>query len=415
MDSINFKAQFFLPDSHTRKVYGTVEYTNEKGINVDLIGVLSGALSHYPIILGETSFGQSFTLFDTLSTQFTFSTGGFSTSKLHSKYLFRGLHFQSAKDLYFRRLRSGFNLLTDWLNIRKNFDIEIDTIHRTTKIQEKPPEKLEFQLPNNFKLEIHFFANSKMEGNPIKEVNIKQETYIEIKSIRRERLDLLLDLLQHFQNFLTFISLKTTYPQDVEILFKTQTIRSYNKAELFFQISYMPNYLSNKLYPDEFLIPFVAIESKFHSIIYKWFMIREKLNPIISEFCSIYYTSQMYPEDKFLSIARCLESFHREFKNPNKIALERYKDLYKEGRTSFNKILKVGSSIKFCEKIRDIRNSLTHNNSTWNKGTRKSKELFQITEKAKIIFIAAILKELGLDNKEIKHHFEHTTTIQKKF
>lgn len=406
MKILKEKGNFYLPSDKQRKIPGILTFTNEKGTNVELIGMLSPPPSSHLIVQGNTSHGDSLTLYQTYDTNFTFGTKGFNTSNLYSRYLFRGLQFDSQNDLYFRRIEARFNLLTDWLNVRKSFDIVIDKNSKTTTITQKPTEKIEFQLPNDVMLEIYLYSNINFDGVPIKGASIKQESCIEFNCHKRMRFDYLMDLLKHFQNFITFCTLKTTYPTEVDIYFRTRGEKQFRKAEVSFPISYLKEYDSNNLNQNDFVIAYTTIEHKFEYVIYRWFKIREKLNPIISEFCSVYYTPSMFPEDKFLSITRCLESFHREFRNSKDITIfKRYHELYKEGRLTFNMILKEKSSIKFCERLKKIRNDFTHNNPKNNKAKRNIRELLKMTEKARIIFISALLREIGLTNKEIRARF----------
>jgi len=131
---------------------------------VELIGILSSRPSGHLIVQGNTSHGDNLTLFKTFDSNFTFGTGGFSTSNLYSRYLFKGLHFDSQSDLYFRRVQAEFNLLTDWINVRKSFELEINTNNRTTTIKENPTEILEFFLPDDVLLEIYFYSITKFNG-----------------------------------------------------------------------------------------------------------------------------------------------------------------------------------------------------------------------------------------------------------
>jgi len=403
MKPLKEKGHFFLPSNKDRKIPGILTFANDKGTNVELIGALSSPASSHPIIHGYTSHGDSLTLYQTFDTNFSFGTNGFSTCNLYARYLFKGLLFDSQNDLLFRKIRIKYNLLTDWLNVCKSFEIKTDQVNRTIAIKQNPSEKLEVQLPNDILLRINFYSSLKMDGAPIKAAVIKQESYIEFVCQKRIRFEYLMDLVKHFQNFITFSTLKTVFPTEVVINFKLRGDKQFREAEIMFPISFIKEYDSGKINQYDFIIPYTAIEHKFDFIIYQWFKKREKLNPIISEFCSVYYSQQMFPEDKFLSIARCLESFHRDFRNSSKISnFNRYLDLYKEGRLTFNKILKERSSIKFCEKLKDIRNDLTHNNPTRNKGKRNIRELMRMTDKARIIFVSALLREIGLSNREIK-------------
>jgi hypothetical protein len=409
METLRTKGRFYLPASKQNQVPGILTFDNEKGTTLDLLGILTTPGTEKLLIQGHTSEGESLTLYHSYFTQFTFGLKGFNTSILYSKFLFKGLFIDSPRDLYFQRIESDFNLLTSWINQRRSFEIIFDTKNSTTLINSKKSEKIDIQLPNSDNLSIYFYSTSKFNGSPITEAIIKQKNSIEFTCQRRRNFDYLMDLIKHFQNFLTFATLKTIYPTQVNVFFRLKGEKKFRSSELLFPISYAKEYDMNKLSPDEFLLPFASIEASFDRIIFRWFEIRKKLHPIISEYCSVFYTPKMFYEDKFLSVTRCMESFHREFRNSKDISnYYRYLSLYKEGRQTFNKLLKIKSSTEFCKRLKTLRNDLTHKNQKSTIDKKKGSDLITLTLQSRIIFTSALLRELGLTNTEIKNILKTT-------
>lgn len=379
-------------------------FSHQEGIILELLGTFSIIPGYQHIILGHTSDGEGVTLYRNETIGYNLGSG-FTTATYKSRFVFTGMCIDFQRDLKFRSINCRFNVLNEWLHTENLITIKHNRDHNEAILQFKPLFTKQIQLGKDLDIILSKTHIGRAERTPLK-MTFEETSKLKIIFKRRIPLPHLLSTLKMFQNLLTFVAQRQVYPFDINIDFRIKGKGKINSAFLQYQI---PNYQdsikkSSKSY--EFLFSYSLIPHKIDSLIHKWFELGDKLSLIMVEFCSQFYNPKMYQEDKFLSMTTCLESFHREFRvKKNLPNVNRYMDLFEEGRTAFNWLLKIPSKNKFCNDLKDFRNDLTHNNPDRVLKTKNIHRLYKLTEYTKVIVVTVILRELGLTNPEIKNLF----------
>lgn len=408
MDKIRYLGTFFVPPEQNNQLSGILTYSSESGCNLELFGVFGDSLNPPRIIKGMTADGLLVSLYNNHLLKHSVRSNGFDTSLYYSQYLFEGIGVDYRRDLSFKTIGVRFNVLNSWLNaesfhsvIRNGEDTKIDLSKRGAD------EKIVI-LSTGAKLKIKSYPIRPQKRYPVRELLLSQDSEIVFQFAKRISFELQMDYVKHLQNLLTFFTLIPAIPDNIFIRFRTNHSKQEYNAKVFMQLN--DSLKTNDIgISRDYIIDYPTLLPEIENVLKKWYQEFEKFRLVIQEFCSPYYNPKMLIEQQFLCYARGLETFHREFRNSNDINnKDKYKELFEEGRKSFNWLLKEKSKEAFCEKIKNIRNDFTHNNLNRQSIVKKPKNIVRTIEKMKVILSSAIFRELGFDNAEIRNMFEKT-------
>ncbi len=187
------------------------------------------------------------------------------------------------------------------------------------------------------------------------------------------------------------------------------------------------------------LFTFKDISGRFESFLRKWFEKVDLLEPIYDLYFGTLYNPCMYLKHRFLSLIQAIESFHQRIYGGEYLLDENYKKVYDTlvnaipngVKTDFKEILenklKYGNELSlrkrlkeifdkyqeilnvfienkntFIEKVVDTRNYQTHHDKDLKERYASGKELYNLTQKLKILLEICLLIELGFSSEEIK-------------
>ena len=416
VESFEYKGVWWLPDKENNQISGILKFSPENGLILDLIGAFPTNRNNEEIILGFTENGKCITLLNTFQTKRSFSMPGMELETIICNYAFIGSnHLPKKSDFKFYKAVFSLKHLDEWTNKSEGFNIDHNWKEKEIVIKYKLPDAIALNINDNIKLTLNPIAKGPSWNIVQKEAKITQRINAIIESNRKKSFDTLFEYVLYFQNLLTLLLQRKTYPTEFYLLKKDNNGKFSDKYELVYQIK--PDKKREKdLIPQDMLISYPYIREKFPTILTKWFDIQEDLHTCFIPYFNNFYSSTQYTSDRFLNIARAIEAFHRDTIgeiDPSTSRPYHYKkrviEIFEQSNRAFNGLLKIRDKNKFASKIKDFRNDFTHSNPVLTNRDKKYLETHYLTEKATIILTSSILKYLGLSIKEIRTALYNTS------
>lgn len=436
IEQFEYKGRWKVPEEETW-YNGTLTFSPDLGASLEIFGTFNpGFLNRKTksIILGETNMGD-ITLVDNYfkSNKHSFSSD-ITVGTYKPNYLIIGHHFETTESILFRKVTfKSFNLF-EWLDTAGlNHSVKKSSF----SLNYEKPSQISFDLFNGCKGIIDFHYAISLEGIS-NSAEIEESSSVTLEySERRELKDILMDIYV-FNGFVTFATFEQSYPlsitfSDAEYLYekKQKLIKcSYNNPS--YGIQYKPRRKG------EHLLDYSYISAEFPSLIHNWYKRYQELRPVFSLMLYSFKDKLKFSEDKFMDIARAIETFHRltttctklpskdfelmvqriyskiepadkqwlvkqnAFTYQNECSLKkRLLDLFKVYTNPYLEE-RIPNIKRFCLQVVNSRNYYTHYNPDKEKEALKGKELFELNQNLKALLITCICKDIGLkdDNFE---------------
>lgn len=451
MEEFEYNGYWWLPENPKKKISGTLRFNLREDANLELIGSFKevkgiNTLLQPNIILGITSNGKIITLYECYESHFHISMPGFLSSSFIASVVFQGHHFEKEEDIIFDSLSLNYSHLEEWMRITGfQFKLETDSKSHLTKheVSYSFPQKIEAKVD---KLNISFDYDFNLGGDRIKEVNLKQTTFIKIEPLKPIYFnDYRRNICYHIQNFLSLAMGRAIYP--LIIKGKTKACKTelsdgrvvYNDILIFYPMKDLSN-LSKKLHPFDMLFSFGNISDNFEKYLRNWLSKSKVLQPVYDLYFGTLYNPSMYLQHKFLSLIQAIESYHRrvyggkylsdndyiptreallkvvcqkisdddfrkslkeKLKYLNEFSLQkRLKEILKKCGDVIN--LLIQDNEEFIEDVKNTRNFLTHYDKNIERKAKSGQELYMLVQKMKFVLEICFLIELEMSVETIK-------------
>ncbi len=429
IEEFEYEGIWWLPHNPKERISGTFKFTPNEGAVLKLIGSFKDITSKMlkpEIILGISSDGEKITLYNCSETESNLSFPGLLTSSFYAHMAFVGAHFQKTEDIKFKSLSVHYMYLDEWFNVF-GFDIHSPD-EKEMVIRYKLPEPIQAAI-DDYKILLEVKATESISIVQ-REASIKERSYITIEPSQEKTFDEYLNIMYHIENFLSLGVTEPVYPLIIEG--KTEM----NKAvRVVYRVSDIPK-VPKTLHPFAMLFTFEDISDRFEVFLRNWFEKADLLEPVYNLYFGTLYNPRMYLEHRFLSMVQAIESYHRRtmknFELPEEQHKKRieeilnavpheHKDWLKNKldysnepslRRRLKEILKKFADVLndfipddknfFVHKVVTTRNYLTHYDKTLKEQSAEGEELYNITQKLKILLEICLLKELGFTSDKIK-------------
>lgn len=445
IEEIRIKGYWFLPVNKDKVVPGLLNFSPEKGVELELFGQLTPMgdfikLNQIECILGFSIKGEKITLVHSWEFSRTTHYPGLETSWYKSEFLLIGDYFESESEIRFNKIQSTFKHLKEWLNAYSVEKVTPPKPNANPSITFNKYPPIEFMINEN--LGGRFRIQINIPGHHLHfDLTIDQKVLFEIDAFEPINIKEVKEVLSLFQGFLTLSAFDASYPLTVVLQNHERTNlvgkKKYpREVHLFFKQS---NKKSNtSISRNDFLFQYPDVEPCFKEIIKIWFSLEPKLRPITSLLLGTFYQETSFIEDRFLNIVQGLESFHRRFRRNQHFKPKEHSELltkvlnsveenyrgWLSQKLAFNEptlqtrleeLLKEFSNRtlsrmiidqqKFIKKTKDSRNYYTHFDKKLEKKALKGEFLMNQTEKLRILLITAVLREVGFPQELIENLF----------
>ena len=409
MEKITHRGRWFLPENTENKVLGTLTFSNENGIDLELDGSFTedhrGEFLRPDIILGDTYSGKRVTLYLCNQHKHQNTNSGDVISTFSAIYLLEGDHFLTEDQLLFHRSISGYFNLGLWLR-SQGFSYEL--AENTRSIQYKKPPSIPFTL-DGVEGTFDFDIGGSSPSDSVFEIEeIKQRTVVCLEYETAQSFSKILKDVRHFQNFLTLAIYEPTYPNHIRLQHNERTQQVGSKEfPLTINLYFSPPYFKPVKDKHQYIFRYRDIQDDFPAIIRKWYALNEIIDyPLYLLFGSFYNATNPI-ENQFLDIARAVEILHRRLKSTGRNEPTLHQRLNSILGEVQNPFLDKVVYENFAEDVKNTRNYHTHLNPRLEeKAIKDAEELFMLTKRLKLVLVAVILQEMGLSQDQVSQLLE---------
>lgn len=121
MDPQVFKGSWYIPDNPDHRLGGTLDFTTESGLHLEIYGGFASAdtpIARYPVIWGVTTQGKQITLLDCLETsrRRTSRRGTTVSTTYQARWAIIGFHLPDEQDARFHQASIEYSHLPLWVD-----------------------------------------------------------------------------------------------------------------------------------------------------------------------------------------------------------------------------------------------------------------------------------------------------------
>lgn len=447
LEPIEIKGSWWLPDNPDTELSGTLTYSQDEGAVLELVGVFgtksTKRIQQPPVILGVQQNGRPITLYRCHVRHLSYPCPGIGQAIYYAHFVFDGVHFATEEDIKFNELQGSYTDLDAWVNI---FGFDLDHNFEDGKyeaeIKYTKPESRVFNIRDGIEVGVWFSCSGPGWSRIQTEAKITQQAYLVAKSTNGDiPFDELFQLLDQFSCLHQVAIQRMNYPRRItgfthenEIARKTgEDEKEYPEIEIY----YCPveAYIARKeKYTFEMLFTFKDLNDE---LINNWFGKFNEFQNVILLYRSLFYSTRLFIDTRFLNIAQALESLHSILFENKYLPTAEYKARkaevlkalpehlrewvggalasanYKRFKEKILELLEkksqymgelVSDNEKFAKRVRDTRNEFVHH-SEQRLTFREKRELFSAIRLLTILFELYLLEIIGFSEEKIQEKF----------
>lgn len=441
-NELHFRGAWFTPGKTETQIPGILNYTPQKGADLQLFGILNDSDKQnefdLPVICGITEDGKKITLYKCSRNKSHFNSNGLESCSFEAIYMFVGLLIP-IEELKFKSINIQFQDFESWLKIYGFKMNEFKKESKQTNVEYQQPDDLSFSLYNGVNCRFKF---STYAPNTTRLSSLTINQVCDVSLTRENETDFitLFNWFQGFQMFLTLSYFERPLIKTIKLkkVLTSEKHGTYDTdIELYFQTDVTYEMYEEKRASQKFLFIYNDIRENFQDILSRWFEAEDTLSPSIYGLSEAFSKNKTAVEFSFLNIAHAIETLHRrrrrnfvlptneykakvkemissvapehadwlkaklEFGNEPSLH-ERLKELIEELPNSIKNVLLKPNPEKFILDFKRSRNYYTHYSAILERKALKGGELFYLKERCKILLICFVLKEIGFTDGELE-------------
>ncbi len=419
---------WFRPEKPEEKKAGVLTFNPIAGLELELYGAFGHVVfgpHSFPLILGETNQGKV-----TLLESYRIKASE-KQSKFRTQYLFLGRHFLDINELHFHTSHAEVAGLNAFLK-EKTFDISDDQTVRKWEISYEAFDRLNLNISEHLQAEIFAEGIPRFEHNSRTKVRVTEKVWFKQVYGAAVNFKEILSDLQKFWEFLNLCLDRPSFPY--QIILKSDTYEE-NVRLYYKNIFYQPQF-GEFIHP---ILSFTDLKKDFTQLIQNWFESYKTYGHLIHLRLYYYSNKNRFTIDRFLDMARILESFHRLSRKNIRMDPEDYRkfllkikqlEIDQQFKRLLNDRLSFGNEPTFKTRLEDLFNELpqtvrdridgdkklskmvkdTRNYYTHYGDTLKAKvppidKLVTITDNLEGVISFLLLKEIGIPSTTLEQRF----------
>ena len=332
----NFKSNGYwkLPSSKTWQLYGELQFSTEKGIELNLIGSFENerhdSALKYDVIHGFTSDGKEVTLLNCIGVR-SIAIPGLTTVKVYAKYIIRGGLLSSIESIKVGISVVHFTFLDEWIDTHgfKTKPIsKKESKPFKTYIRYQQPELIKLLSNKEKDILVWFSVRAPLSITDVKTLSIDQKTYLNIKYHTDSSFEDALADLSKLRNFLAFGLSRIVVPSEIELRTKNVDGKT-KKLTLIYQEQNYPNKFDSRIFDYTTLFSFKHLGEKSDQILLNWFAKYETLRPVFDRYFDCIYNPAMFAVNHFLNLTFAIETYHRRTTTSTAFSIQEFESLKK--------------------------------------------------------------------------------------
>lgn len=400
LENFIIKGYWWLPNNENPKVPGILK-VSPNSILLELFGSLKTikdfGLKSYEIILGQDIDGNDITLFQT--NEISDFEPFFKDTNLSVRYVFLRKHFKQKRDIKFSSVSISFTYLEDWLSKKPLLDkVKYKEGYKVEEylIRFTPPEIYKVKIKSiNSILQITYIWE-KVDAT-IRNINFQYSSKLILTSEQPQNFYRYKKSINILKNFLILV---IGYSIDIKG-YKAYGNEKSNEEIIIYERSFLKPKIRDNIRSDYMLFSFPQLESEFENILNIWFDLSSKFENVFKLFFETFYEFAIKPNIYFLSLYLSLEGFIKQKFNINKGIKYKIDELL--NNKPFDKIFNdfIVDKENFSKKVEVTRDFLVHSNKKSEYVVESPIELFDLSERIRLILTVYLFHELKISIEDI--------------
>jgi hypothetical protein len=303
VEPLALRGRWFTPDKRDSPVYGTLSFSKEEGAILKLDGTfrdveyLLTTDTVEQVIFGLSADGEAITLFDCFCTNFSLSSLP-STSTYFAHLLLIGKHVRNPETQQLKKLQVAYSGMEHWVN-KKLFMVERG--QERTSVTLNPPVNIPLVTNDHQDICISTAGLLAAKWTSLK---FNQSTRFVIKDTQNSTFKALRTISHRINDFLTLVC-----GQPVEVQHMGVVCADGQVVKVYFQ----PIRAARKPFsPGKVLLRLTDSSSnQIGSMLSEWLSKYEHLRSSFDLYFATIYNPGAYSKERFLSLARAIEAYHR--------------------------------------------------------------------------------------------------------
>jgi len=460
-----YKGKWWIPADSHNEIDGTLKINPDGTGTLEIRGeLIKEDFSEFPptseeveIILGRSSDGSKLTLFNCQLAGTSHSSEGFPLQTINIATNILNVHFMTGDTISFRKLMVEFKHFAHLIKSTRIQVTNSSQVANILTINNVEREEIPFFSVDGFNIKIIVDVHSMITRSPLRKITVEELPYILIEAETERKYADYLKIIDKLQYFFTFCVLKTVYPVEIHGESAASTWeppKVWNGTKdigvIFEPIQIISHWVDlpdlsqvDEVDRNEILFILNEIRENSDFVMNKWWIKHEVYKSVFDIYFGTIFNSRMYLENTFLSLAQCVESYHR--KSPRFLDYRIHPEEYQErieivkeaikGQTqltasqkkSIIKTLKLGNGLSLETRIQQLlityptitpyivgkeenfpniialnRNNLTHLDPKPQNKYATFWELYDLSTRMRLLLITVFLDELGFDIKKIE-------------
>jgi hypothetical protein len=307
----------FWREGDDEQLAGTLTYTDEEGVRLDLLGAFGGVEAmqpqdEVPRILGVAG-NTVVTLLDPIQSNFQMNAPGILRQSFRARVLLADAHLTEA-DLSFSSVLVRVNNLPAWV-ARSAVTVEMavpeDGVPNFVKYTLTPLESDRAPIAGGGEIEVGFSWTA--GGDHRSESYFKQDTYIEVTSPEPMPLDRVFQVAGRVRDLVTLAAndsceLEELVVRHPSVKMAHPLAKKLKGIGIYAQMAGSERKPSKRL-PWEMLFSYEQIGGA--AGVAKWLTIAEDLQAVLGSLMSVRYAERIYTENRLQNVALAAETYHR--------------------------------------------------------------------------------------------------------
>lgn len=307
-----YPGEWWIPQNPDQKVSGTLSFTPQNGLALDLIGTLSKSpydsseVEYLPLINGVIYKGSKAVTLWECHGSFSSSSNsqsGFYTSS--SNYdvgkCFIGHHFTSENSIQIRRISATYENLEEWVNTQPF----ATSSPNDSELLISPSNPVNLSVAcDDFRITVTDWASKHLS---IHEVTIKHYANVIIDFYNPVDFRSAIQPLYHLRNFIALGIGRSILPRSMSGI----PSNSDNKVEIIYRGRTDTFAMSRQISSHQMLFTLKSLGAESEKGLYAWFSSYSILKPVYELYFAVFDMPSMYLDVQFLLLIQALEAYHR--------------------------------------------------------------------------------------------------------
>lgn len=442
-DKIQYQGLWNLPSAPETRVSGTFSHTEGNELNLELIWNDTASakcmdVERADVIHGTTASGRLVTLFDSLRSNRTMTSGGFIRSTFISHFAFVGAQFSSKDDVCFDKLFIQYRNLDEWANI-SGFEFRHSEDMRERTVTHRQLDSILLAKIPSCEIYLTFSWKGPDINFVQKSIKIEQSTFICLQCENGSFFEKYIHWAHQMGRLLSLATTEACAPVNVSALVHANQPNPQN-VDIFYEWvgGKLP---ARRILPNRMLFTYSDATGKTQKIFGSWFKGIERLDSVYNLYFATLFIPNEYVDNSFFNLVRAVEIYHRRSTTEKDLPEDehslritrilssidkKYKKWLEEKlkysneltlRKRLNDLLVKYDDVlenviiekkKFVSKVIDTRNYLTHFDKRLKNRCSKRKELMTLSLALRLLLEIAFLDELGIERGKIREWIART-------